>query len=220
MKRYLPFIIVAVVAMLTAGSGMMLYRAKQRALSVSGATVGDKSGLTPQHVRGGSDAPVTLQEFGDFQCAACAATTLESIRPLEKEYGARLRVIFWHFPLAVHQHGRDAALAAEAASLQARFWEMHDLLYQNQAAWSKAPDVRLLFDSYAQALHLDVERFRKDFESDQVAARVDRQREHGVSLGVKNTPTIFINDRELPPPFTPERLHEAVDTAMGGEKGS
>ena len=224
MKRYFPFILIAAVAMLTVGSGAMLYRAKQRsvaaaAAAAAGATGTGASAMTPEHVRGASGAPVTLEEFGDFQCPACA-TTAGVIQALEKVYGKRLRMIFRQFPLPAHQHGRDAALATEAASLQGRFWEMHDLLYEKQATWSREPDVRPLFESYAQELHLNVPRFKKDFESEQVAAQVDRQREYGVSRGVQNTPTLFINSQLVTPPFTPERLQEAIDAAMSGHKSS
>src|SRR5437762_9910447 len=129
MKRYFPFILIAAVAMLTVGSGAMLYRAKQRsvaaaAAAAAGATGTGASAMTPEHVRGASGAPVTLEEFGDFQCPACA-TTAGVIQALEKVYGKRLRMIFRQFPLPAHQHGRHAALATEAASLQGRFWEMH-----------------------------------------------------------------------------------------------
>ena len=224
MKRYFPFILIAAVAMLTVGSGAMLYRAKQRSVAAAapaaaGATGTGASAMTPEHVRGASGAPVTLEEFGDFQCPACA-TTAGVIQALEKVYGKRLRMIFRQFPLPAHQHGRDAALATEAASLQGRFWEMHDLLYEKQATWSKEPDVRPLFESYAQELHLNVPRFKKDFESEQVAAQVDRQREYGVSRGVQNTPTLFINNQLVTPPFTPERLQEAINAAMAGQKSS
>lgn len=220
MKRYLPFIIILAVAMLTAGGGIVLYRAKQHPPTEGSGITDGQSGISPQHVRGGSKPRVTLEEFGDFQCPPCAATTLDSIAPLEKEYGERLRVIFWEFPLDMHEHARAAAKAAEAASLQGRFWEMHDILYKNQNTWSKAPDVRALFDAYAQELHLDLERFKKDSDSAEVAARVDRQREYGVTRGAKNTPTIFINHRVFDPPFTPERMREAVEKEMSGQKES
>ena len=219
MKRYLPFVIIAAVAVLTVGGSTMFYRAKQRAYSnrgVSGTPLG-KLGAKPRHVRGAPNAPATLEEFGDFQCPACAITS-GAIRSLEKDYGPRLRVVFWHFPFATHQHGRDASLAAEAASEQGHFWEMHDLLYKNQPAWSKAADVRALFDEYAANLHLDVQRFKRDFESAQVAARVTADQQLGAARGVKNTPTLFINNRETPPPFTLERLHEAIDAAIAENK--
>jgi protein-disulfide isomerase len=217
MKRYVPFIIIAAVALLTIGGGAMLYRVKQRGGAISGTHISGTAGAVPEHVRGAANAPVTLEEFADFQCPACATTAM-MLGALESAYGSRLRMIFWNFPLAMHQHGRDAALAAEAASSQNRFWEMHDLLYQNQSAWSTAPDTRPSFEKYAEQLHLDVDRFKKDCASEEVAARVDRQRNEGVARGVRNTPTIFINNREVVPPFSPERLREAVEAAMPGHK--
>jgi protein-disulfide isomerase len=174
-------------------------------------------GAKPEHVHGEADAPVTLEEFADFQCPSCAMTTMQSIRPLETDFGSRLRVVFWQFPLPNHKHGRDAALAAEAAARQGKFWEMHDLLFQNQPAWSNAADVHSIFEQFAEQLHMDVNRFKKDWASPDVAATVDRQHQQGESRGVKNTPTIFINGQELPPPFNPERLHEAIDAAMAAK---
>jgi protein-disulfide isomerase len=212
MRRYVPFIIVGAVAAIAFGGGAMLYRAKRAAMSSSAQSGATARTMKPEHVRGEINAPVALEEFGDFQCPACA-TVAGMLRPIEQEYGSKLRVVFWNFPLAMHKHGRDAALAAEAASLQRQFWQMYDLLYEKQSVWSTADDVRPLFEQFATQLQLDVERFKKDYGSVEVAARVDRQRTYGVSRGVKNTPTIFINGREVPPPFNPERLREAIDAA-------
>ena len=92
-------------------------------------------------------------------------TTLQSIRPMEDNFGSRLRVVFWHFPLPNHKHGREAAMAAEAASRQGKFWEMHDLLFERQGDWSKVDDIHPVFEAYAQELKLNVERFKKDFGS-------------------------------------------------------
>jgi protein-disulfide isomerase len=215
MKRYLPFVIIAAVAVLTVGAGAIFYRAKQRAIASGGVTRPSTSedGAEPVHFRGQPGAPVTLEEFGDFQCPSCA-TEAEVISKLEQDYGPRLRVVWRNFPLAMHAHALEAALAAEAAGLQGRFWEMHDLLYKNQEVWSKALDVRPFFNMYARSLRLDVERFAKDSTSDEVKARVVSDGEQGVSRGVKNTPTLFINDREVRASFGPERLHEAIDAAL------
>ena len=215
MKRYLPFVIIAAVAVLTVGAGAMLYRAKERAIAGGGVAGPSTSeiGGEPVHVRGQPRAPVKLEEFGDFQCPSCA-TTAEVISKLEQDYGPRLRVVWRNFPLAMHAHALEAALAAEAAGLQGRFWEMHDLLYKNQAVWSKALDVRPFFNMYARSLSLDVERFAKDSASDEVKVRVLFDGERGVSRGVKNTPTLFIDDREVRAFFSPERLHEAIDAAL------
>jgi protein-disulfide isomerase len=215
MKRGLPFIIIAAVAVLTVGAGALFYRAKQGPVATGGVTrtstgEGKAEGL---HVRGQPGAPVTLEEFGDFECPSCA-TEAEVISKLEQDYGPRLRVVWRNFPLEMHPHAAEAALAAEAAGLQGRFWEMHDLLYKNQAVWSKGLDVRPFFSMYARSLGLDVERFAKDSASDVVRARVLSDREQGVSRGVKNTPTLFINDRQVRTFFSPEHLHETIDAAL------
>jgi protein-disulfide isomerase len=219
MKRYLPFVIMAAVAVLTVGAGAMLYRAKQRTNAVGSVTAASHGRLVaePLHVRGDPGAPVTLEEFGDFQCPSCATVT-DVIGKLEQDYGRRLRVVFRHYPLAMHSHAIEAALAAEAAGLQGRFWEMHDLLYKNQAVWSNASDVRTFFNMYARSLGLDAERFAKDSNSDEVKARIFWEGQQGVSRGVKNTPTLFINDRELGHPFSPEHLRVEIDAALSGKK--
>jgi protein-disulfide isomerase len=134
---------------------------------------------------------------------------------LEAEYGARLRVIFHHFPLAMHAHAREAALAAEAAGMQGRFWEMHDLLYKEQAAWSKAPDVPSLILSYAGTLNLDLVRFKKDLADPEVAARVDADQKLGTSRGVTSTPTLFVNDVLLPvADINPAGLHKTIEAVL------
>jgi protein-disulfide isomerase len=210
MRRFLPFLIAAAVALITFGSGWMLYRANRLPVP----TAAKDSGASALHVRGEANAPVTLEEFGDFQCPPCALMS-PAIHEIEKEYGSKLRVIFRHFPLATHAHAREAAIAAEAAHLQGRFWEMHDLLYREQPAWSKAADVPALLNSYAGQLGLDVERFKKDMQIPETGARVTADHEHGASRGVTSTPTIFINNTVVPPPsLNPPGLHSAIDAAL------
>jgi protein-disulfide isomerase len=216
MKRYLPFVIVAVVALLTLGSGIMLYRAKQLPITKATADVSaaEKEPNKSLHALGESDAPVTLEEFGDFQCPPCG-TLSEPLNKLEQDYRGRIRVIFHNFPLPNHVHAREAAHVAEAADLQGRFWQMHDVLYREQSVWSKATDVRALFNSYAGVIGLDIERFKKDMESAEVKNRVESDRRYGTARGVKTTPTIFINKQEVPPPsLNPAALREAVDAAL------
>jgi protein-disulfide isomerase len=210
MKRYLPYVIVAVVAVATFGTGFALYRAKLSTLPAE-AKGAPASGI---HVRGKAGAPVTIEEFGDFQCPPCS-TMSGVLGKLEEEYGARLRVIFHHFPLAIHAHAREAALAAEAAGMQGRFWEMHDLLYKEQAAWSKAPDVPSLIQSYAATMKLDLDRFKKDLADPEIAARVDADQKLGASRGVTSTPTLFVNDVLVPvAELNPAGLHKAVEAGL------
>jgi len=216
MKRHLPFIIVALVGLITLASGTMLYRAKRVALSpISKVHRGlEKRGDKSAHILGKPDAPVTLEEFGDFECPPCG-NLAEPINQLERDYRGRLCVIFHNFPLANHQHAREAALAAEAAGLQGRFWQMHDVLYREQALWSKAPDVRSLFNAYAGTIGANVVQFQKDMDSDDVKKRIAADQQQGAVLGVSTTPTIFINDRMVPvPSLNPAGLRAAIDAAL------
>ena len=183
MRRYLPFAIIGAVLLITAGSGLLLFRSKYSSMPIKIAA--GKPGAEPPHIRGSAKARVTLEEFGDFQCPPCGilATTLLKV---EHDYRTRVRVIFREFPLGMHAHALTAACAAEAAGLQGRFWEMHDLLFQNSMKWGKesprpmrvipnaepnaSPDetvtgVRAIFAGYAATLGLDVERFKKDMDT-------------------------------------------------------
>ena len=208
MKRFLPFIIVTAVALITFAGGYGLYRSKKFSPT---ATSGAAGGI---HIRGQADAAVTIEEFGDFQCPPCG-TMSGLLHKFGEEYGSRLRLIFHNFPLAVHEHARQAAIAAEAAQEQGKFWEMHDVLYKQQAIWSKAPDVPELFNGYAQSIGLDVERFKKDLLKPEVVARVDADQKLGASRGVTSTPTLFVNNALLPPTdINPGGVKKAIETAL------
>ena len=219
MKHYLPFIVVVGVALATFGSGAMLYRAKHSQLQ---ALPEDKahsasSGSESMHIRGNPDATVTLEEFGDFQCPPCGSFAAFA-EELLKEYDSRVRLIFRHFPLSAHEHAREASLAAEAAGIQGRFWEMYDVLYREQAAWSKAPNARELFESYAGTIGLNVDQFKKDMDGEQAQARVDSDYARGESLGIKLTPTLYINGQPVDTKDkNPEGIRAAINAALAGK---
>jgi protein-disulfide isomerase len=216
MKRYLPFIIVGVVALATLGSGALLYQAKRPHLVTIPAdkVVAGKGTTESIHIRGNPNAPVTLEEFGDFQCPPCGNAAVY-IDQLVKEYHPNLKLVFRNLPLPVHKYAREAALAAEAAGLQGRYWEMHDVLYREQAVWSKADNARELFDSYAGMLGLNLNQFKKDTASDKVRQRIESDVERANSLGVSSTPTVFINNQELAPnEKTPAGLRAKIDAAL------
>jgi len=216
MKRYLPFLIVGGIALATLGSGAMLYRAKRpQLLTIPGDKVlPGKGDAESVHIRGNPQAPVTLEEFGDFQCPPCGNIAV-FIDELVKEYGPRLRIVFRNFPLPNHKHAREAALAAEAAGLQGRFWEMHHVLYREQAVWSKADNVPELFNDYAGMIGLNPDHFKKDMDGEKTKARVDSDHERGDSLGVQSTPTVFINNHQVGPnDKTPDGLRATIDAAL------
>src|SRR5207247_5547238 len=193
MKRYLPFLIVAAVALVALGSGAMLYRVKRPELMpIPANKVLSEKSDTSIHIRGNPDAPATLEEFADFQCPPCG-NFAGFAEELLKQYDSRLRIVFRNFPLPGHEHAREAALAAEAAGPQGRCWQMHDVLYREQAVWSTAPNTRELFESYAGTIGLNLDQLRKDMDGATVRERVDSDHALGDSLGVKLTPTLFIN---------------------------
>jgi protein-disulfide isomerase len=223
MKRYLPFIIIAAVALITVGAGAALYRAKQQRLEA--ATVanlanpdGAKPGAKPPQAKGSAKASITIEEFADFQCPPCAGLATV-MKDLEKKNPEQLRVVFRHYPLRNHQHAVPAALAAEAAGMQGKFWEMHDQLFQGQSTWSKAPEVQSIFDGYASTLGLDLARFRKDMADEKLKARVTADQERATSLGVSRTPSLFINGDPIPvSAFSASGLQTAIDAVREGRK--
>jgi protein-disulfide isomerase len=216
MRRYLPFIIVIAVALVTIAGGVMLYYAKRPpTLRVSKTrSSSDGEGADSVHILGPANAPVTLEEFGDYQCPPCGKLA-EPISQLEREFSPKLRVVFRNFPLAIHLHAHEAALAAEAAGLQGKFWEMHDLLYRQQSTWSRAKDARGLFEAYAALLGLDVQRFNKDMNGQEAQARVATDQAEGASLGVQNTPTIFLDNRAINSKLlNPAALRVEIESAL------
>jgi protein-disulfide isomerase len=215
MRRYLPLIIVIVVGLASVASGYRLYQLKRPHILTISSEHRSKAGADESvHIRGNPDAPVTLEEFGDYQCPPCGVLA-EPLNQIEHDFSPNTRLIFYNYPLPLHQHAREAACSAEAAGLQGKFWEMHDLIYRQQANWSKAPDAQAIFASYAGTLGLDLERFKKDSQSPEVKARVDADQKKGASIGVQNTPTIFINNHAVAPTdLAPDRLRNVVAAAV------
>lgn len=232
MKRALPFVIIA--AVLIAALLTVWYLARSTAeppatmpasntspASPSGASplanarITREPGADPPHALGSATAPATLEEFGDFQCPPCGL--LHSIlKTMQREFGSRLRIIFRELPLVpTHRHALAAARAAEAAGLQGKFWEMHALIYENQRNWHEAFDVRPIFEGYATKIGLNPEQFKRDINNPIVEQRIflDGKRAH--ALGVKGTPTVFLNGREVPfESLAPDKLRALINNEL------
>jgi protein-disulfide isomerase len=139
---------------------------------------------------------------------------------MHKEFGDKLQITFREFPLApAHQHAIAAASAAEAAGLQGKFWEMHDLLYENQKAWHESFDVRPIFEGYAKQIGLDMNRYQRDLNGEEVAQRILNDGKRGHSMGVKGTPTVFLNGKEVPFESLPsEKLRALINLELTNHK--
>jgi protein-disulfide isomerase len=161
------------------------------------------------HVRGTAEAPVTLIEYGDFECPFCGRA-YPDLKRLLRDLGPAVRFVFRHFPLSEeHPHAQRAAEVAEAAAAQGKFWEMHDLLYEHQAALADGD----LF-AYARALTLDVARVRQELARHVHRARVREDFESGLRSGVSGTPMFFINDRRHEQPGDVKTLAAALRRAL------
>ncbi len=154
-------------------------------------------GAQPPNMLGAANASVSIEEFADFQCPTCA-----SVYPMMKTalstYGSRVKFVYHEFPLPMHKNGYDAAVAAEAAGQQGKFWDMQNQLYTNQKSWADSNDARTIFEGYAEKIGLDVEKFKTDSLSVMTKRRVDDDLVRGRALGVSSTPTIFVNGKALP----------------------
>ena len=168
------------------------------------------------HIRGEVSNPVTLTMYADFQCPACAEEYLLITRAWP-ELRDKAKLVFRHYPLTnMHPFAWTASLYAEAAARQNRFWEMHDVLFVNQAYWAglTAENVSLEFDNYATQLGLDLAQLKQDMEDPAVIEKVRSDQRSGTRSGVRATPTLFING-SLATASTVTRLVQLVNSAAG-----
>lgn len=175
-----------------------------------GATVQLVKPVDParDHIRGPEHAPVTLVEYGEYECPYCVEAAVV-VRELEEHFGDSLRLVFRHFPLrAVHQHAQDAALAAEAAGRQGRFWEMHEALGR-----ARRPLTPENLRGAAEQLGLDGERFAADMADEALGRRVEEDFQSGIASGANGAPTFFINNVRYDDDFDAEELGPALEAA-------
>jgi protein-disulfide isomerase len=157
------------------------------------------------HLLGGEHAPVTLVEYGDFECPNCRQAA-PAVKLILEHWRGRVRLVWRHFPLeGVHPHALGAALASEAAAAQGKFWEMHDVLLDNQAHL-KTNHLR----GYARRLELDSVRYEAEMEEQLYLQRVREQIDGGGKSGVRGTPTFFVNGAIQDVSFGLQALRERV----------
>lgn len=181
-------------------------------------------GANPPNQAGSPTASVTIEEFADFQCGSCAAAhpTMNEIKSL---YGSRIHFIFRNFPLAIPQHDKsyDAAVAAEAAGMQGanKFWEMQNLLFNNQKTWTSDPTFKQIWKGYAQKIGLDVAKWENDVIGLGAKSRVDADMARGKAIGVNSTPTLYINGQGVQfSDMTVEGLKGLIDAELAKSTGT
>lgn len=159
----------------------------------------DASGQIGDHVFGKADSKVMLVEYGDFQCPACGSAH-PTVKKLTEKYKGQIAFVFRNFPLTnIHPNARAASAAVEAASLQEKYWEMHNFLYENQNAWSSlSSDERTdYFVISAKQLGLNADTFKNDMGSENINKKINFDRALGIKADVSATPTFFVNGTKV-----------------------
>ncbi len=214
-KRFLTIIAVLVVGF----AGILFFSNKSDDTS-SSSDKGQVAAAT-NHVFGEGQKGVTLIEYGDFQCPACAQY-FPIIKALKEQYKNDIKLQFRHFPLtSIHVNAFAASRAAEAASKQNKFWEMHDALYENQQEWAQAPNPKTIFESYAKALGLNMQQFQTDYSSDAVNDAINADLAEGEKAGASSTPTFVLNGKKIEDnPRGLEEFAKLIDEAIAKKNSS
>lgn len=165
-------------------------------------------------IKGNAQSVNTLIEYSDFQCPACAYYA-PLVQKLSIELGDRLRIAYRHFPLPNHKNAMLAALAAESAGQQGKFWEMHDLIFANQIDWQNLPqnEAGKNFESYAEKLNLNLNKFKADLENPNLNKKIEDNFQNGVAIGINATPTFFLNGKKL---INPRDYESFKNIILGG----
>ena len=162
--------------------------------------------------RGNPNAPVTIVEYGDFQCPACQAY-YPVVEQVFDASSSTVKMIFREFPLPQHAEAIPSAKAAEAAGDQGKFWDMFALLYQNGTDWENLSDATSIFDGYAQKLGLNMTQFAVDMNSTTTAQKITDSVTVGTAAGIDATPTFFINGYRIQNPESYAEFIQAIQTA-------
>lgn len=185
-------IIVATVVIIVGGAVVLSKQQTQQQLQVTKIYSESELVASDSWVQGNKEAKVAVVEFSDFQCPACA-----SVHPVVKkimaDFGDKVKLIYRHYPLPNHKFAQKAALAAEAAGEQGKFWEYHDKLFENQTSWSSESDPSKTFIQYAKDIGLNIDQFTRSFEEKKGQNHINSDTAAGNKVGIAATPTFFIN---------------------------
>lgn len=184
---------------------------------MSGLTDSVSSAADHGRIRGSASAPVWLIEVSDFQCPYCKQWHDASFAAIDSEYvkTGKVRLAYLNFPLSsIHPNARAAAEAAMCASVQGKFWQLHESLFATQARWEAQSNPLPVFDSLAVAAGVDAPAWRNCMSTHATARLIDADRDRSRSAGVQSTPTFFIGDRKLEGAFPTDSFRVALDSAL------
>jgi protein-disulfide isomerase len=210
MKSRFSFILIACVIVF----GAILFISKKDASAPNSGNNSD--GQPTNHVRGENKKNVTLTEYGDFECPACGGY-YPVVEQVVEKYKADIQFQFVNFPLTqIHPNAMLAHRSAEAASNQGKFWEMYNLLYQNQSTWTSLTPAQAeaAFRSYAESLELDMTKFETDQKSQATNSIINADVSKGKGLGITSTPSFFVDGKKIENPKDLEAFSKVIEDAI------
>lgn len=208
------FLIAIVVSILALFGIYALTSNKDEAKTTSNTSASQLS----NNVIGKNAKKVSLVEYGDFQCPACGQYH-PLVKQLVEKYNNDIQFQFRNYPLQqIHPNARAASRAAEAAAKQNKYWEMHDLLYEQQDSWNASSAANTVFEAYAGQLGLNVAKFKTDFASSEVNSIITADFNEGTKLGVTSTPTFFLQGKKIENPQTLDEFSKLIDEAIKNSK--
>ena len=203
------FAILIVIGALIWGLGQFLNKTSTENPTSSVNTI-----IPSDQIKWNREAKVVLIEYSDFQCPACAAY-YSVLKQVAADFKSDVAFVYRHFPLRqIHQNSELAVRAAEAAGKQGKFWEMHDLLFENQKEWSSEKNAGQFFVRYAESLSLNTTQFETDINSSEINDKVNNDYQSGVSFSVNATPTFFLNGEKLQNPRTYDEFKSLLEKAL------
>ena len=218
MSKSKPIIIIVIAIVLAAGTAFYLSRGASDETTKAGA-----SSTTPQagggRTLGPANAPVTLVEYADYQCPMCKVYS-PIITELLRRYPDKVRFEFHYYPLVqIHRYAMDAAKAAEAAGDQGKYWEMHDLLFDEQERWASSQNAETQFLTYASRLGLNTNQFMQALHSPDIENRILQDVARARDAKLEGTPSIFVNGQKVEPlPRNVDEIVRVVDDRLRAAK--
>ncbi len=198
--------------------GMVFLVAHYESPSNAAAISIENSIAADDWVRGNRDASVILTEYSDLQCPACGYYS-PIVNELVDELGDNMAFVYRHFPLPMHVHAKEMAVAAEAAGKQGKFFEMHDIIFNTQNEWSNKSNVRETVMEFAKTLGLNLATFEKDLDSKELAEKINAAVTEGNRIGISYTPSFFLNGELLPNPASYEAFKAEIVEKIAATKG-
>ncbi|HTE57581.1 MAG TPA: thioredoxin domain-containing protein [Verrucomicrobiae bacterium] len=208
-KRFIAILAACIIAF----AGLLILT-KKDSKTPSEQTDNNPSSQLSNHIKGQGTTGVTLTEYGDFACPACYQY-FPIVQQVKEKYGDQIKFQFRHYPLTeIHQNALVSARAAEAAGKQNKFFEMHDLLYQNQPTWRDSSNPTPLFENYANQLGLDLSKFKEDVKNSVTNATVQADRAEARRLNYSSTPTFEVDGKQVENPRSLEDFTKLIDNAI------